>query len=65
MAKKRKAIIDDGCCPELVDGAEFDLPLGIPIINASTSYVFDLPETPNKKAPTRRGERLMEKASRF
>ena len=38
---------------------------GIPIINASTSYVFDLPETPNKKAPTRRGERLMEKASRF
>ena len=26
---KIKAIIDDGCNPELVAGAEFDLPLGM------------------------------------
>ena len=38
---------------------------GIPVINASTSYVFDLPDTPNRKEPTRRGLRIMEKASRF
>ena len=38
---------------------------GIPVINASNSYVFDLPETPDRKEPTRRGLRLMEKASRF
>lgn len=38
---------------------------GIPVINASTSYVFDLPETPDRKEPSRRGLRIMEKASRF
>ena len=38
---------------------------GIPVINASTSYVFDLPETPGRKEPTSRGLRLMEKASRY
>ena len=38
---------------------------GIPVINASTSYLFDLPETPNKREPSRRGEWIMEKASRF
>ena len=38
---------------------------GIPVINASTSYVFDLPDTPDRKEPTRRGLRIMEKASRF
>ena len=38
---------------------------GIPVINASTSYVFDLPDTPDRREPTRRGLRLMEKASRF
>ena len=38
---------------------------GIPVINASTSWEFDLPETPDRKEPTRRGLRLMEKASRF
>ena len=32
--KKYKAIIDDGCNPELVKGCTFDLPLGIPIIRA-------------------------------
>ena len=29
---KRRAIIDDGCCPYLVEGAEFMMPLGIPVI---------------------------------
>lgn len=38
---------------------------GIPVINASTSFEFDLPETPGRKEPNRRGLRLMEKASRF
>ena len=38
---------------------------GIPVINASMAYEFDLPETPNKKEPNRRGVRFMEKASRF
>ena len=38
---------------------------GIPVINASTSFEFDLPETPNKKDPTRWGLRMMEKMSRF
>ncbi len=38
---------------------------GIPVINASTAYEFDLPETPDRREPTRRGLRLMEKASRF
>ena len=38
---------------------------GIPVINASTSYVFDLPDTPDRKEPSRWGLRIMEKASRF
>ena len=38
---------------------------GIPVINASTSWEFDLPETPNPRLPTRHGLRIMEKASRF
>ena len=38
---------------------------GIPVINAWQSYAFDLPETPDKKAPTRLGERLMRKAGRL
>ncbi len=38
---------------------------GIPVINASTSFVFDLPETPDRKEPSRGGLRMMEKASRF
>ncbi len=29
---KRKAILDDGCCPELVTGARFDGIFEIPII---------------------------------
>ena len=36
---------------------------GIPVINAWSSYVFDLPETPHPKEPTRRGLRRMRKAS--
>ena len=38
---------------------------GIPVINASTSWEFDLPETPDRKDPTRRGLRLLEKNSRL
>ncbi len=38
---------------------------GIPVINASSSWEFDLPETPNRKEPSRHGIRIMEKASRF
>ena len=38
---------------------------GVPVINASMAYEFDLPETPDRKEPSRRGRRLLEKASRF
>ena len=38
---------------------------GIPVLNASTEWMFDLPETPGRKEPTRRGLRIMEKAGRF
>ena len=38
---------------------------GIPVINASTAWEFDLPETPDRTEPTRRGLRIMEKASRW
>ena len=38
---------------------------GIPVINASMAYEFDLPETPNRIEPSRKGIRLMQKASQF
>ena len=38
---------------------------GVPVINASTYYEFDLPETPDRREPSRRGLRIMEKMSRF
>lgn len=38
---------------------------GIPVINASTFWQFDLPETPDRREPSRRGLRIMEKAARF
>ena len=38
---------------------------GVPVINASTEYAFDLPETPDRREPTSRGIRIMEKISRF
>lgn len=43
---KTKAIIDDGCNPELVAGAEFDLPLGIPIIKAPNNIIIPPGITP-------------------
>ena len=43
---KIKAIIDDGCNPELVAGAEFDLPLGIPIIKAQEKIIIPPGITP-------------------
>ncbi len=41
-----KAIIDDGCNPELVNGAEFALPLGIPIIKTPGQIVIPKEITP-------------------
>ena len=38
---------------------------GVPVINASTEYAFDLPETPDRREPTPRGVRMMKKMSRF
>ena len=38
---------------------------GIQVINASTEYAFDLPETPDRREPTRCGLRYMKKMSRF
>ena len=38
---------------------------GIPVINASMSWEFDLPETPGRREPGFIGRRLLEKASRF
>ena len=38
---------------------------GVPVINASTEYAFDLPETPDRRELTPRGIRIMEKMSRF
>ena len=38
---------------------------GIPVINASMAYEFDLPETPDRKEPNWKGLRLMKKASTF
>ncbi len=46
---KTKAIIDDGCNPELVAGAEFDLPLGIPIIKAPKEIIIPSGITPFSK----------------
>ena len=36
---------------------------GVPVVNAFTSYIFDLPETPNPKSPTRLGRRYLRKTS--
>ena len=38
---------------------------GIPVINASTTYEFDLPDTPDPKEPTRRAIRRMERDSQL
>ena len=38
---------------------------GVPVINASMAYEFDLPETPDRKEPNRRGQRILERNSRF
>ena len=38
---------------------------GIPVINASMSWEFDLPDTPDRREPNKRGLRLMQKASHF
>lgn len=46
MRKSTKATIDDGCSPELVAGADFDLPLGIPIIHAPKKIIIPAGITP-------------------
>ena len=38
---------------------------GVPVINASTAWAFDLPETPGRKEPGRFGRRILERNSRF
>ncbi len=38
---------------------------GVPVINASTAWEFNLPETPNRKEPGRHGKRLLKKNSWF
>lgn len=38
---------------------------GIPVINASMSWAFDLPETPDRKEPNRHGHRMLERNSRL
>ena len=38
---------------------------GIPVINASMSWAFDLPETPDRKEPSRHGHRMLERNSRL
>ena len=38
---------------------------GVPVINASTSWEFDLPETPGRKEPTRWGQRILRKNSTY
>lgn len=43
---KIRAIIDDGCSPELVAGASFALPLGIPIIKAPRKIIIPEGITP-------------------
>ncbi len=46
MSKKRKAIIDDGCNPELVAGATFDGVLEIPLIEAPKQIILPSGITP-------------------
>ncbi len=42
----RRAILDDGCCPYLVEGAEFVLPLGIPVIKRPDKIIIPNGITP-------------------
>ncbi len=46
MMRKIKANLDDGCNPELVAGATFALPLGIPIIKAPPQIIIPEGITP-------------------
>lgn len=38
---------------------------GVPVINASTSFEFDLPDMPDRKEPNRMGMRMLRKNSEF
>ncbi len=49
MAKKRFANLDDGCNPELVQGANFDGILGIPVIEAPNKIEIPTGFTPFTK----------------
>lgn len=46
MRKSTKATIDDGCNPELVAGADFYLPLGIPVIHKPKEILIPSGITP-------------------
>ena len=47
--KKRKANLDDGCNPELVQGAKFDGMLEIPVVNAPSGITIPTGFTPFTK----------------
>lgn len=52
---KRRAVLDDGCCPELVRGAQFDGFLEIPMIERPNALVVPdaiVPFSMRDKAPT-------------
>lgn len=49
MNIKRKANLDDGCNPELVQGARFDGLLEIPVISAPSSITIPTGFTPLHK----------------
>ena len=64
----RPAVMVHGHVHQAYTGAHFQRQRdwnGIPVINASTAYEFDLPETPDRKEPSRRGLRLMEKNTQY
>ncbi|MCQ2488155.1 MAG: DUF4417 domain-containing protein [Clostridia bacterium] len=46
MSKNRKAIIDDGMCPDLLVGADFDGFLGIPIVKKPSKLIIPTGITP-------------------
>ena len=64
----RPAVMIHGHVHQSYSGSSFSRELawnGIPVINASTSYEFDLPDAPGRKKPTRRGLRQLERDSQL
>jgi len=64
----RPAVMVHGHVHQAYSGAHFARQRewnGVPVINASTAWEFDLPETPDRQEPSRRGLKWMEKNSRM